>query len=77
MGDVYVTERMIRIPACLDKRAEPYISAIASTNGKVTIWHLALEHNNAYHNYGIWANGLLVESCSIEHLVNRSNMELM
>jgi hypothetical protein len=76
MGDVYVTERMIRVPACLDERAEPY----KGSNGSkmpVTIWHLALEHNNAYHNYGIWANGLLVESCSIEHLVNRSNMELM
>jgi hypothetical protein len=82
MGDIYVTERMIRVPACLDERAEPYISASANrcgsgNKGSVTIWHLALEHNNAYHNYGIWANGLLVESCSIEHLVNRSNMELM
>jgi len=72
MGDIYVTEKKIRVPACIDERAKPY-----NDDGPVTIWHFALEHNNAYFNYGVYANGLLVESCSIEHLVNRSNMELI
>jgi hypothetical protein len=72
MGDVYVTEKKVRIPACLDERAEPY-----KGKSPVTIWHFALEHDNEYYNYGVYANGLLVESCSIEHMVNRSNMELL
>ena len=72
MGDIYVTEKRFRCPACLDERATPY-----KDDSPVTIWHFALEHENAYYNYGVWANGLLVESCSIEHLVQRSNMELI
>ena len=32
--------------------------------GNHKIWHLALENNDEYMNYGIYANGLLVESCS-------------
>jgi hypothetical protein len=72
MGDVYVTEKHIRCPACLDERATPY-----KDDSPVTIWHFALEHDNAYHNYGVYANGLLVESCSIEHMVKRSNLELL
>ena len=28
------------------------------------IWHFALENDNYFSNYGIWANGLLVETCS-------------
>jgi len=73
MGDVYVTEKHIRCPACLDERATPD----NNNDSEVTIWHFALENDNAYHNYGVYANGLLVESCSIEHMVNRSNLELI
>jgi hypothetical protein len=73
MGDIYVTENRFRCPACLDERATPY----KEKDTPVTIWHFALEHENAYYNYGVWANGLLVESCSIEHLVQRSNMKLV
>jgi hypothetical protein len=72
MGDVYITEYMIRVPACLDERAEPY-----TDDTPVTIWHIALENHNIYHNYGIYANGLLVESCSIQYLTELSNMELV
>jgi hypothetical protein len=43
----------------LDQKAEPY-----DEEGTFTIWHVALEHEDDYMNYGIWANGLLVESCS-------------
>ena len=72
MGQVYITDDRFRCPACLDERATPY-----SGKGPATIWHFALEHNDAYWNYGVYANGLLVESCSIEHLVNRSKMMLL
>lgn len=72
MGNVYITDDRFRCPACLDERAVPY-----SSKGPATIWHFALEHDDAYWNYGVYANGLLVESCSIEHLVNRSKMMLV
>jgi hypothetical protein len=72
MGDIYVTENKFRVPACIDERAKPY-----KDDSPVSIWHFALEHNNAYFNYGVYANGLLVESCSIEHMVKRSNMQLL
>ena len=73
MGDVYITEEFYRMPARFDDRAEPYDGEDKPT----TIWHFALENDNEYYNYGVWANGLLVESCSIEHLVERSNMQLL
>jgi hypothetical protein len=72
MGDDYITETFHRVPACLDERAEPYIG-----DGPVTIWHFALEHNNLYNNYAVYANGLLVETCSIDFLLNKSSMELV
>jgi len=73
MGDVYITENHYRVPAMLDDRAEPY----DGEDVPVTIWHFALEHENECHNYGVWANGLLVESCSVEYLVEMANMELI
>ena len=72
MGDIYITEYQYRVPACIDERAEPYTDKDA-----VTIWHFALENNNVYYNYGVYANGLLVESCSIQYLTELSNMELI
>ena len=70
MGDIYITEYKYRVPACLDKRGELY-----KHNTPVTIWHFALENDNYYRNYGVYANGLLVESCSIQYLMALSNME--
>lgn len=40
-----------------------------------TIWHLALENDDVRTNYGIWANGLLVETCSLHFMKNWSNMK--
>jgi hypothetical protein len=73
MGDDYITEMYHRVPACLDDNAEPY----TGSDGPVTIWHFALEHNNFYNNYAVYANGILVETCSIDYLMNLSNMELV
>ena len=73
MGDVYITEEFYRMPACLDDRAEPY----DGPDEPVTIWHFALEHENVAHNYGVYANGLLVESCAIESLLEKSGMVLI
>ena len=72
MGDVYVTENHYRVPIWLDGRAKPY-----TDNDSVTIWHFALENENIYHNYGVYANGILVESSSIEYMTDHSKMELL
>jgi hypothetical protein len=44
---------------------------------EVTIWHIALENDDYYMNYGIYANGLLVESCSKRYLKELSKMEIV
>jgi hypothetical protein len=73
MGDVYVTENHYRVPALMDDRAEAY----DLEDAPVTIWHFALENEDVTHNYGVWANGLLVESCAIESLLEKSGMQLV
>jgi hypothetical protein len=71
MGQLFITEGKYRVPACLDEKALPY-----EEKGPATIWHFALVNNNQYANYGIFANGLLVESSSIRFMTECSNMEL-
>jgi hypothetical protein len=70
-GDTFVTENKYRLPACVDHRATVY-----ETAGTYTIYHLALENDNYYFNYGIYANGLLVETCSQRYLKELSEMTL-
>jgi len=71
LGKIFITDKKYRLMACIDERAEPYIS-----EGKYTIWHFALEHVDEKMNYGVYANGgLLVETCSIYFLKNKSNMK--
>ena len=72
MGDIYVTDKKYRLIAAVDERAEPYVS-----EGVFTIWHLALEHENYYMNYGIYANGLLVETMSQRYLKEHSGLTLV
>jgi len=70
MGKLFATDNKHRLIACVDERAEPLES-----EGVFNIWHLALEHENDKMNYGIYVNGgLLVETCSINTLKNRSNL---
>lgn len=70
---IFVTDKKYRLIACVDERAEPWQS-----EGAYIVWHFALESENIRTNYGVYANGgLLVESCSINYLQNRSNMRLM
>jgi hypothetical protein len=72
MGDVYVTENHYRVPIFLDERAKPY-----TDHNPVIIWHFALENPDIHNNYGVRANGILVESSSIEYMTDHSNMELV
>jgi hypothetical protein len=72
LSKIYVTDNKYRLPACLDDRASVY-----ETPGIYTIYHLALENESYYGNYGIYANGLLVETCSKRYLKELSNMTLI
>jgi len=72
LGKVFVTDRLYRLIACVDERAEPW-----NSEGSYTIWHLALENKDPKMNYGIYASGLLVETASINMLKNKSNFTLV
>jgi len=73
LGKIFITDKKYRLMACLDPRAEPWVS-----EGKYTVWHLALENSDITMNYGVYANGgLLVETTSINFLKNKSNMALV
>ena len=71
-GNTYVTDRKYRLPACADLK-----SSIYEKKGVYTIYHLALDNDDYYMNYGIYANGLLVETCSKRYLNELSNMEII
>lgn len=68
---IFVTDNKYRLMACVDEKAKPWNSA-----GEYTIWHFALENNDYYMNYGVYANGLLVESSSKRYMKELSNMTL-
>jgi hypothetical protein len=71
-GHIYVTDNHFRLIACADEKAEPY-----NKEGFMNIYHIALDHHDVCMNYGIYANGLLVESCSIEYLIKYSNLKIL
>jgi len=69
---LYMTDNKYRLPACVDEKTKVY-----NHIGSYTIYHFALENYDYYRNYGIFANGLLVETCSKRYLKELSNMELI
>jgi len=71
-GRLCVTDNKFRLPSCIDERASVY-----EIQGEYNIYHLALENDDYFMNYGIYANGLLVETCSKRYLKELSGMELL
>ena len=71
-GATFVTDKKYRLPVCADFRSSVY-----EIVGDFNIYHLALDNDDYFCNYGIWANGLLVESCSKRYLKELSNMTLI
>ena len=69
LGKIYTTDNKYRLPAFLDDR-----SSIYENEGNCIIYNIALENNDYYMNYGIYANGLLVESCSKRFMEKLSKM---
>ena len=75
MGKLYVTDDKYRLMACLDERAEPFVSEEPT---EFPVYNVALDNADDGTNYGIYVNGgLLVESCCIRTLLRKSNMILM
>jgi hypothetical protein len=68
---VFVTDKKYRLPACVDERA-----TVVPTVGTFTVWHFALQHSDVKMNYGVYAQGLLVESSPIWHM-NTKNYTLV
>ena len=72
LGNVYITDHHFRLMACVDEKAQPF-----KRDAMIDIYHIALENEDYYMNYGIYANGLLVESCSKRYLTELSNMRII
>ena len=63
MGKLSRTGNKVRVPVCVDDRSKVY-----EVQGKYKIYHVAVENENNMINEGIYANGLLVESCSMNKI---------
>jgi hypothetical protein len=76
-GDIYITPvncvtyetGKYRLPSCIDER-----TTVLDKEGPFTIYHISLENDSYTENYGIYANGLLVETCSKRYLKELSHM---
>jgi surface protein len=71
-GRLCVTDGKFRLPACLENKASIY-----EQPGTYTIYHIALENDDYIMNYGVFANGLLVETCSKRYLNELSGMTIL
>ena len=72
-GNTYVTDGMWRFPACVLKDSVD----VYEHPGMYIIYHFALENEDHYMNYGVYANGILVETSSIRYMRELSNMYLI
>ena len=72
LGNVYITDNHFRLMACLDEKAQPF-----QRDAMIDIYHIALQNDDYYMNYGVYANGLLVETCSKRYLTELSNMRII
>lgn len=66
-NQVFVTDGYYRLPIYLDEKV------IKQEGGEYTVYHIVLEHENIQMNYGIYANGLLVESAN-KYDITKSSM---
>jgi hypothetical protein len=66
------TDDKYRLLACVDENTIPY-----EEKGSFNIYHISLENEDNSGNYGIYANGLLVESCCKNFLNSKKHMELI
>lgn len=68
-GVIFVTDGNYRLPAYLDERAKMVDGInLANDDKTVDIYHFSLESDDIHTNYGVFANGLLVECATIYDL---------
>lgn len=72
LEDIYLTEGLYRLPACIDERSEIY-----GEEGYFDVYHIALDNPDYYGNYGVYANGLIMETASLRHMKENAQMELI
>jgi len=72
LGKIFITNDYFRLMTNIDENA-----ILLEKEGVYPIWHFALEHEDYYKNYGVYANGLLVESCSKRMMKEYSGMTLL
>jgi len=70
-GKLYKTGEKYRLPACVYEKCSVY-----EKPGQYKVWHLSLQNENDRMNYGIYAEGVLVETCSIRALTKISGLQL-
>jgi hypothetical protein len=66
---IFVTEDKYRLMTCVDERAIPWKKDV-----EVCIYHFALEDADPRRNFGVYANGLLVESAFQHDFIKRNNL---
>jgi surface protein len=71
-GGIYLTDKLVRLPAVADLQ-----TIIYPEDGDYEIYHFALDHTDDRMNYGIYANGILAETCSIRYISEHSGMKLL
>ena len=65
-GRLFVMDQKYRLMACFCSEMEPI-----TLESNQYIWHFSLPHENKFFAHGIYANGLLVESCP-EYIMEKS-----
>lgn len=63
LGNVSLIGSKYRLLSMIDQNANIY-----EQNGIFTVYHIALECEDPNMNHGIYANGMLVESCSRKYI---------
>jgi len=71
-GCIFETDGKPRLMTYINDKASIY-----PTPGNYTIYHFALENKHYTGIYGVYANGLLVETCSQRYLQEFANMNLI
>lgn len=71
-GSLPLTSNKYLLMAYIDERTEPCVEG-----GDVTIYHFALENDEVCYNYGVYANGLLVETCNTQYIMRKKDMILL
>jgi len=68
-GRVFCTDDKYRLMTCVDERTIPYMK-----EEDIMIYHFALEDTNPRRNFGVYANGLLVETAFEHDFVKRQSL---